>query len=313
MRTEHLREFVTLAGLGNFHVAADELFISQPTLSNHMRTLEDELGFSLFDRERGNELTAPGSLFLDAAQTALALLDGSVKDCRALVAAQEDAIDPVRLAVFIPHDEVHGALAADYGGSYVFCPFHIGRPHLYDFVQGQADIACTYRLERFPSLKAEADRLGLRHADLGRTPCAFAMRATHPLAGGPLTREGLREARFAVLSSVEFGYWKSLISALLGPDVNASFHPFFVDTIDNLRAFDLGDMVLVSPTYMIREFFACREGYVSFDEVDGEKLYMPCSVVWRQQEDRPLVEEVVMRLRCALNDEEGKREGAQSR
>lgn len=302
VKTEHLREFATLAGLGNFHVAAEVLFISQPTLSNHMRTLEDELGFSLFDRDKGNELTAPGSLFLDAAQTALAVLDGSMEDCRALVTAQEDAIDPVRLAVFIPHSEVHGALATDYGGSYVFCPFHMGQPHFYDFVRGQADIACTYQLERFPSLRAEADRLGLQHANLGRTPCSFAMKATHPLAAGPLTREGLRGAQFAILSSVEFGYWKSLISAFLGPDAGASFHPFFVDTTDNLRAFDLGDMILVSPTYMVREFFACREGYVSFDAVDGEELCMPRSVVWRQREERPLVEKIVARLRQVLDD-----------
>lgn len=302
MKTEHLREFVALAASGNFHVAADRLFISQPTLSNHMRALEGELGFSLFDRERDNELTAPGSLFLDAAQTALAVLGGAVEDCRALVAAQEAVVEPVRLAVFIPHSEVHGALAADYGGSYVFCPFHMGRPHLYDFAQDRADIACTYQLERFPSLRAEAERLGLRHADLGRMPCSFAMKATHPLAQGPLTREGLRKAQFAILSSVEFGYWKSLISAFLGSDADARFRPFFVDTTDNLRAFDLEDMILVSPDYMVREFFASREGYVSFDTVDGETLCMPRSIVWRPQEDRPLIEEIVARLRQVLDD-----------
>lgn len=305
MKTEHLREFATLAALGNFHVAAEALFISQPTLSNHVRALEGELGFPLFDRERGNELTAPGSLFLDAAQTALATLDGAVADCRSLVAAQAAAVDPVRIAVFIPHSDVHGALAADYGGTYVFCPYHMGRPHLYDFAQGRADIACTYQLERFPALAAEAERLGLRHADLGRTPCSFAMKTTHPLAAGPLTREGLRNAQFAVLSSVEFGYWKSLVSAFLGPDADAGFHPFFVDTTDNLRAFDLGDMILVSPTYMVREFFAYRDGYTAFDTVDGEALYMPRSIVWRPSEDRPLVEEVVARLRQALDDGSG--------
>ena len=102
---------------------------------------------------------------------------------------------------------------------------------------------------------------------------------------------------------MEFGYWKSLVSEFLGPGVQAEFQPFLVDTPDNLRVFDLDDMILVSPRSMVREFFACRDEYVSRDTVDGQPLYMPCGVVWRSQADRPLVDEMVARLRQVLGDE----------
>lgn len=296
MKTEYLKEFVTLSALGNFHQAAKQLFVSQPTLSNHMKALERELGFRLFDRDRGNELTAAGTLFLDAAQGALASLDGTIEDCRRLSAAALGERRPVRFAAFIPHDEVRSALGDAYEGAYLFCRYHMGRPHLYGFAHDQVDIACTYRVERFPSLRAEADRLSLRYAPLGLTPCSFAMRASHPLASGPLTRENLDGARFAVLSSVEFGYWKSLVSEFLGLDTRVEFRPFSIDTPDNLRMFDLDDMILVSPRAMVEEFFACRDEYVSCDAVDGETLYMPRGIVWRPQADRPLVDEMVAKL-----------------
>jgi LysR family transcriptional regulator, transcription activator of glutamate synthase operon len=50
MEIKHLREFVVLAETGNFMEAADLLYISQSTLSKHIKNIEKELGVSLFDR-----------------------------------------------------------------------------------------------------------------------------------------------------------------------------------------------------------------------------------------------------------------------
>ncbi|MEG0303794.1 MAG: LysR family transcriptional regulator [Gordonibacter sp.] len=81
MKIEVLREFVALAHYGSFHAAAESLFISQPTLSNHIKALEHEIGFALFDRTRDNELTAAGSVLLDAAQSALMVIDATLEEC----------------------------------------------------------------------------------------------------------------------------------------------------------------------------------------------------------------------------------------
>ena len=59
-----------------------QLFVSQPTLSNHIKALEQELGFELFDRSRDNELTDEGALLLDAAQSALLIIDSTLEECR---------------------------------------------------------------------------------------------------------------------------------------------------------------------------------------------------------------------------------------
>ncbi|RNL44091.1 LysR family transcriptional regulator [Paraeggerthella hongkongensis] len=303
MRTEFLREFATLANYGNFHAAAEKLFISQPTLSNHIKTLENELGFELFDRSRNNELTAAGSLLLDGTQAALANIDAAVEACHRLLEEEGNAYPPVRLSVFVSRDEIYSALETRCPYPYRYTKYEMGKPHLYDFVQNATDIMCTYLLDRFPSLKKEVEVMGLHHARLGKEPCSIAMKSTNPLAGEALTRQRLRGAKIAILSSVEFGYWKSFLLDALGSDLELEFFPFPVETPDNLRAFDLKDMLLVSPTCMINEFFASRSDCAVHETIDGETLYMPESIVWRPREDNPNIEHVVELLRDCMKDQ----------
>ncbi|MGI8314341.1 LysR family transcriptional regulator [Halobacillus mangrovi] len=58
---QKLKYFIEVAQQQSFTKAADTLFISQPALSKQMRLLEEELGFSLFNRSvRGVKLTEKG-------------------------------------------------------------------------------------------------------------------------------------------------------------------------------------------------------------------------------------------------------------
>lgn len=64
-----MREFLTLSELKNFNSASERLFLSQPTLSRHIKELEDELGVTLFNRStRRVELTECGQYFLPFAK-----------------------------------------------------------------------------------------------------------------------------------------------------------------------------------------------------------------------------------------------------
>ena len=67
-------EFVALAEKKNLAEAADELFVSEPTLSRHIRILEAELGIELFERTpKGLFLNENGEMFLPYAKEVIKL------------------------------------------------------------------------------------------------------------------------------------------------------------------------------------------------------------------------------------------------
>jgi DNA-binding transcriptional LysR family regulator len=68
-----LRSFVAVAEELHFRRAAEQLHLSQPSVSQQVRTLEYELGVQLFDRNRrGVALTPAGAALLDDARDVLA-------------------------------------------------------------------------------------------------------------------------------------------------------------------------------------------------------------------------------------------------
>ena len=74
MDLRRLEIFAKVAELGSFSRAAEALALTQPTVSEHVRALEDELGVQLLDRlGRGAAPTHAGELLLGYARRLLAL------------------------------------------------------------------------------------------------------------------------------------------------------------------------------------------------------------------------------------------------
>lgn len=79
MNLAHLYYFKKLVEVGNYSVAAKELYIAQPTLSLAISSLEKELGTALVLKKRTYlELTEEGELFFQAVVTATNSLDNAV-------------------------------------------------------------------------------------------------------------------------------------------------------------------------------------------------------------------------------------------
>lgn len=76
MDLTQLEYFRTVAKLENITMAAKELYISQPTLSQSISRLEDSLGVQLFDRHKGKlHLNEAGRCFLAHVENAFAELN----------------------------------------------------------------------------------------------------------------------------------------------------------------------------------------------------------------------------------------------
>ena len=71
-----VRSFVAVAETGSFQKAAEQLSLSQPTLSQHIGKLEDRLGAKLFERGRARSRTTPeGDNVLPLARAMLRMAD----------------------------------------------------------------------------------------------------------------------------------------------------------------------------------------------------------------------------------------------
>jgi len=70
-----LRTFLAVAENRSFSVAADQLFVTQPAVSKHIKELEERLGTPLFDRGGRLGLTEAGNALLERAQQARGLME----------------------------------------------------------------------------------------------------------------------------------------------------------------------------------------------------------------------------------------------
>jgi LysR family transcriptional regulator, hydrogen peroxide-inducible genes activator len=81
MELQQLRYVVAVARTGNFSRAAEQCHVSQPSLSQQILKLEDELGERLFDRmKRVAKLTPHGEAFLRRAVHILHEVDAAKRD-----------------------------------------------------------------------------------------------------------------------------------------------------------------------------------------------------------------------------------------
>jgi len=107
MNLNQLYYFRRLAELQHYSHTAAELYISQPTLSHSIKTLEEELGTTLFKKNGRNAvLTAQGKAFYLYVSEALKKLDDGVNLLKKSISLTVDKINistiPLFSADFIP-------------------------------------------------------------------------------------------------------------------------------------------------------------------------------------------------------------------
>jgi len=193
MELHQLRYVLAVAETGNFTRAAERSFVAQPSLSQQIIKLEDELGHKLFHRlGRRAVLTEAGHSFLDRARRILAEVDDAAKELRdnptlgrKIVVGAIPTLAPYLLSQLIdrcrtqlPHLVIHTQEAF--------------RPQLVDgVVSGDLDLALL-------SLPVSDHRLSIE--TLFSEPLLLVVSKAHPLAGQKtVTAADLAEENFVLL------------------------------------------------------------------------------------------------------------------
>ena len=99
MEIYQLRTFVTVAEEGHLTRASERLHTSQPAVSAHIKSLEEELGVPLFIRTpKGMTLTREGTILRDKAQAALVSVEDLRKEASVM---KEKVVGTARIGLHI--------------------------------------------------------------------------------------------------------------------------------------------------------------------------------------------------------------------
>lgn len=104
MELHQLRYVVAIARTGNFSRAAEQCHVSQPSLSQQVQKLEDELGERLFDRlKRQARLTPAGERFLQRAARILDEVDAAQREALQMRALEHGTLSIGVLPTIAPY------------------------------------------------------------------------------------------------------------------------------------------------------------------------------------------------------------------
>jgi DNA-binding transcriptional LysR family regulator len=182
MELRQLRYFVVVAEELHFRRAAERLHISQPSVSQQVRTLEEELGVRLFERNRrGVALTAAGDALLDDARDVIARATRAADRARAAGSGERG-----RLRLSLTRSQTGGLTGQIVDGFRARYPqvdldLSVGHTslHVEQLRQGAIDVAFV----RPPLGDPDLEELML-----GREPLVCVLPSIHPLTRRRLIR-----------------------------------------------------------------------------------------------------------------------------
>ncbi|CAM4453071.1 LysR substrate-binding domain-containing protein [Myxococcus xanthus] len=157
MELRHLRYFSAVADTLHFGRAARRVHVSQPTLSQQIRQLEEELGAPLFERARsGVRLTQAGELFRTYASRALEDVDAGRVAVGALRGLTTGALrvgyPPSMRGVVLP---ALAAVLRRHSGLVLSAEEAVVRRVERRLADGRLDVGLGYAPARSPDLEAE--------------------------------------------------------------------------------------------------------------------------------------------------------------
>lgn len=198
-----LRVYDAVMAEGNITRAAQRLSMTQPAVSNALKRLRDSLGEDLLTRTaRGVRPTAFGEALWPQVRDALAHLRQAFEpdtydplvDDRVLRVAMPDAVATLALPALMQRLTATGAQARIEVHPLVD---RDPRPLL---AADEVDFAVGHFPEVAAALVAQGRLAPFRHQRLAETRYVCAMRASHPLATGPLTLDHFCAADHALVS-----------------------------------------------------------------------------------------------------------------
>lgn len=292
MELRHLRYFVAVGEEEHYGRGAHRLRVAQPALSRQIQDLEEELGFPLFERlSRGVKLSTAGRLFLEEARRILQQVDEATRRAQRVASGQAGTLR----AGFIESMSWHGVVPDS------FRQFRERHPDAELQIQ---PLSSLEQLEAVQSGQLDAGFLftignmdrELARLDLASVNLMLAVPKAHPLAKSEAVHlRDLAGASFIWFPRRESPlFYDRLMHECFRGGLKS---PHIVQegvneaTILSLVSCGLGVAFVSSATR-----WRCPES-VALIPVTDLKLPLPFALVWRKDNDSPLLARFVENVR----------------
>lgn len=295
MRTEFLEEFIVLARLCNYRRAAIELNVSQSVLSRHIQQVEAELGFKLFHRDGPTQLTAAGSEFLGTAQAMVRLYKEGVKRGRQACSQ----VVPVRLGITDRRTNFGGkrdleAFLSSLDGLPII---RVRHSHVEDMLEdlrsNSVDVVIRPAFGDLLRFFEGGEDLALGSCAAGRLRQTMVVSAHGPLSRKELVTAGDLESMGFLVPNCTTGQQMFCVHANMLGLAATQGHPIFKQELldkENILYLPIGyDEVYVGNYHELHASLAGRNDIVFVDRVDDAPFYMDVELVYRCDNDNPLI------------------------
>lgn len=284
MQIRQLEYFVALSENLNFTETARQFHISQGSVTFQIKSLEDEIGFRLFDcNNRHVELTPTGRTFLE--------------DARAIIRRTDDALDRARAASAVFTGQLGIGFVKGFEKtslSDVLSEFHIKYPNVAltlvrENVSELYDAVKNRNLDLVINLKYSMDDLEeLNFNVLSYYPLLAVMPASHPLSHRTvIRREELREYPLVDIKKNDSRYGEK--ATIMKAFTDAGFIPtvsYVSDDIEtSILAVSAGLGYALLPSY-ITDSFSPRDKVIAIP-IEGEEKKMTVIGAWHRRNNNP--------------------------
>lgn len=156
MNTKQINYVIELSQTLNFNRAAENLFISQPTLTYQIKLVEDEIGFRIFERlGKGVELTPAGQQFCITLKNIRDDLKNAIEQGQNFSSKYKEDISiglPMRSAIYFLSEAI--AKFAGIKPEISVTPNFIPLNNIDDFLRGEQDIvfALAESIKHIPNI-----------------------------------------------------------------------------------------------------------------------------------------------------------------
>ena len=157
MNTKYFESIIELARTKNFNRAAENLFITQPSLTYQINAIEQEIGFRLFDRSgKGATLTPAGEQFVSTIRDIHSQLNRAIEQGQNFSTKYRDNIRigmSVRSAIYYLPEIIN--LFQKEESSVSITPVFDYHDYLEPFLKGETDIVFAFkeRVKHIPDIR----------------------------------------------------------------------------------------------------------------------------------------------------------------